>query len=185
MQKRAFIIHGWNGRPNEAWKGWLKRELEKKGFEVFAPAMPNPANPKMREWVAHIAKIAGTVDENCFFIGHSLGCVAILRYIESLKGKQKAGCAVLVAGFSDDLGIKELHDFFTKPIDWRKIKSNCKKFVAIHSDNDPYVALKYGNIFREKLGAELIVEHNAQHFTESAKLDSALESILGTSGKAR
>lgn len=183
MVKRAFLIHGWNGRPNEAWKGWLKKELEKNGFEVSAPAMPSPANPKMKEWVMRIAKLVGKADENCCLIGHSLGCVAILRYLETLD-KQKAGCAVLVAGFSYDLGIRELHDFFTKPVDWKKIKSNCRKFVAIHSDNDPYVALKQGNIFKEKLGAELIVEHNILHFSESAKLQSALDSVLETSGKA-
>src|SRR3989338_1489601 len=182
MQERAFIIHGWNGRTNEAWKGWLREELEKNGFEVFAPAMPNHANPRMKEWVVHIAKLVGTADENCCFIGNSLGCIAILRYLETLNG-QKAGCAVLVAGFSDDLGIKELHDFFTKPIDWKKIKSNCRKFIAIHSDNDPYIALRYGDIFREKLDAKVIVEHNMLHFSESAKLQSALESILETSGK--
>ena len=28
--KRAFIIHGWGGHPEERWYPWAKNELEKK-----------------------------------------------------------------------------------------------------------------------------------------------------------
>ncbi|MBI2529833.1 MAG: alpha/beta hydrolase, partial [Candidatus Diapherotrites archaeon] len=140
MVKRAFLIHGFRGRPNRGWRPWLKKELGKLGFSVSVPAMPDANNPKMNAWVKHLADVVGTPDKDCYFIGHSLGCITILRYLESLGKNKKVGGAVLVAGFSDDLGIKELHDFFTRPVDWKKIKSNCRKFVAIHSDNDPYVA---------------------------------------------
>jgi len=36
MAKRAFLIHGWAGSPDEGWRPWLKTELEKRGFRVFA-----------------------------------------------------------------------------------------------------------------------------------------------------
>jgi esterase/lipase len=35
--KKVFIIHGWDGYPEEGWFPWLKKELEKKGFSVFVP----------------------------------------------------------------------------------------------------------------------------------------------------
>lgn len=69
------------------------------------------------------------------------------------------------AGFTDDLGYKELSNFFETPINFEKIKTKAKKIVAIHSDNDPYVDLKYGNIFKEKLGAEVVVLNNKGHFS--------------------
>ena len=28
--KRVFIIHGWEGHPENAWFPWLKKELEQK-----------------------------------------------------------------------------------------------------------------------------------------------------------
>ncbi len=40
MAKRAFIIHGWGGKPDEHWLPWLAGELEKNGFDVIVPAIP-------------------------------------------------------------------------------------------------------------------------------------------------
>lgn len=164
MGKRAFLIHGWEGRPSIGWIPWLKNELEKRGFVVFAPAMPDTNHPKMDAWVNHLAKIVGTPDEDCYFVGHSLGCITILRYLEKLKEAGKIGGAILVAGFSDDLGIQELKNFFTKPIEWKKIRSNCKNFAAVHSDNDKWVPLKHGETFRKMLRTEVVVQHGMKHY---------------------
>jgi len=35
MSKRVFLIHGWEGSPEEGWRPWLKKELEKRGFKVI------------------------------------------------------------------------------------------------------------------------------------------------------
>ena len=183
--KRAFLIHGWEGHPEEGWRPWLRSELEKRGFTVSVPAMPDTENPKMDAWVNHLSKTVGAPDRDCYLIGHSLGCIAILRYLETLKEGQSVGGAVLVAGFSDNLGFKELGTFFTEPIDWDRIKPRCGRFVAIHSDNDPYVPLKHGGIFREKLGADVILEHDMKHFSGDegiTGLPIALESVLKISG---
>lgn len=179
MVKRVFIIHGWEGSPKTGWKPWLKTKLEKLGFKVFAPQMPNASHPKMKEWINHLTKIVGLPDKDCYFIGHSLGCITILRYLESLKECQIGG-AVLVAGFTSNLGYEELESFFTKPVDWASMKAHCKKFVAIHSDNDPYVSLHYGDFFKENLEAEVIVQHNMKHFSEGGvnELPITLESII-------
>jgi predicted alpha/beta hydrolase family esterase len=40
--------------------------------------------------------------------------------------------------------------------------------VIINSDNDPYMSIEEGNILHEKLGGELIVEHNAGHINTAA-----------------
>lgn len=181
MTKRVFLIHGWEGRPEGGWRPWLREGLEKKGFTVIVPAMPDTMHPKMDAWVSHLVKVVGTPDKGCYLVGHSLGCITILRYLETLKEGQEVGGCVLVAGFSDNLGYEELNTFFTKPIDWNKIKSHCKKFVAIHSDNDPYVPVKHGDIFKRYLNAEVIIQHEMKHFSGEngvTKLQIALDSIL-------
>jgi hypothetical protein len=181
MPKRIFLIHGWEGYPEEGWRPWLKGKLEEEGFSVFVPAMPDTNHPKMDDWIRHLTKIVGTPDKDCYFLGHSLGCITILRYLETLKEGQKTGGVVLVAGFTSNLGYEELESFFTKPIDWEKIKSHCEKFVAIHSDNDPYVSLHYRDFFKGKLNAEVIVEHNMGHFSGDdgiTELPVALNAVL-------
>ena len=62
MKKRAYLIHGYEGRPEHGWRPWLKTELEKHGFEVTVPAMPNPDYHVMDEWVGHISKVVGKCD---------------------------------------------------------------------------------------------------------------------------
>lgn len=48
--------------------------------------------------------------------------------------------------------------------------------MAIHSDNDPHVPLKDGDIFKEKLGAKLIIKQKMSHFSgEVDKKDSCTQ----------
>jgi predicted alpha/beta hydrolase family esterase len=163
MLKRVFIIHGWEGTPDSNWFPWLKRELGEYGFEVAVPQMPNANFPKMEEWMAYLRKIVGKPDENTFFVGHSLGTIAILRYFESLSEREKVGGAILVAAFSESIGIEVLENFFATPLDYEKIKKVTGKIVVINSDNDPYVPLAQGEALRDELGAKLIIVPNGQH----------------------
>lgn len=95
MSKRVFIIHGGTGKPNQHWMPWLAKELAQSGFEVFQPEMPDTDEPKMADWVSYLKEQVGTADEVTFFVGHSIGCLAMLRYLE--KYHEKIGGAVLVA----------------------------------------------------------------------------------------
>ncbi|NIM46604.1 MAG: hypothetical protein GTN40_00380 [Candidatus Aenigmarchaeota archaeon] len=163
--KKVIIIHCWEGYPDYCWYQWAKKELEKKGYEVLVPKMPETDLPKFKKWLSKLKGMVGKPSKDVYLIGHSLGCITILRYLESLGANERIGGAVLVAGFTDSLGYKEIRSFFKSPIDFKKIRLHCSKFIAIHSDNDPYVSLKYGDIFKEKLGAKLIVKHNKGHFS--------------------
>jgi len=163
--KRVIIIHCWEGYPNYCWYPKIKKDLEEKGFTVSVPEMPRTDLPKFSAWLQKLKETIGNPDEDLFLVGHSLGCITILKYLESLENDKKIGGAVLVAGFTDNLGFKEIANFFEEPVNLEKIKNRCKKFVAIHSDNDPYVSLKYGDEFKNKLNAELIIKHNMGHFS--------------------
>lgn len=183
--KRAFLIHGWEGYPEEGWRPWLKKELGKRNFQVIVPAMPNTENPTYDLWVPALIKLVGQPTENDYFVGHSLGCITILRFLEKLKDGENVGGAVLVAGFGHDLeydGYKgELSSFFQTPVNWENIKKHCHKFIAIHSDNDPYVPLEHSVLFKEKLDAQSVIEHNMKHFSGDDgvdRLQSALDAVL-------
>lgn len=176
MKKRVFIIHGWEGNPSLHWIPWLKMELEKKGYEAVTPQMPNTMTPDFNSWVGYLHKIITDPNENTVLVGHSLGCITILRYIESLKKEIKVGGAVFVAGFGINLsyyGYKnELSSFFKTPVMWNNIKKHCEKFVAINSKDDPYVGIKNSDLFKQKLNARTIVHEKRGHY--NAK-DSVIE----------
>jgi uncharacterized protein len=162
----AFIIHGTFGHPGENWFPWLKEELEKLGYNVHVPTFPTPENQSLESWREVFSEYK--VSNDTILIGHSLGPAFILDILE----KHKARAAFFVAGFTGLLDIKEV-DSINKTIvdrnfDWETIKSNCKKFFVINSDNDPYVPIKKAKELASNLGTEPILVRDAGHFNEKA-----------------
>lgn len=189
MKRRAFIIHGWDGSPQDDWFPWLKGVLEKKGWEVQVPTMPETNRPEIKAWVEYLTQSVSQPDKNTFLIGHSIGCQAILRYIERLSPNQQIGGVIFVAGWFNLVGLEEAEKPIAKPwlempIDFDRVKQHTKKVVAIFSDNDPVVPLSDQKIFADKLNARIIVEHAMGHFNAAdgvTKLPAclkAMESIL-------
>ncbi len=174
--KRVIIVHCWDGYPDYCWYPYVKKELELQGFQVHVPAFPDTDTPDLSKWLPILKEVIGIPDQDTYLVGHSVGCITILRYLESLHHGEKIGGAVLVAGYTDNLGFKELDNFFTTDIPFERIKERANHFVLIHSDNDPYVPLHHGDFLKEHLGAELIVKHNAGHFSGPIdKEDSCVE----------
>lgn len=181
MKKRVMVVHGFQGTPNTHWKPWLKNELQIRGFDVSMPQMPNPAFPVLSEWIETLKKEVGEVSEDIYFVGHSLGCITIVRYLASLEEGQKVGGAVLVAGFYSDVGLPEIALFSTDKYEVERAKEHCKKFVSILSDNDTSVPLSKGKELNEALNGELIIESGKGHFCAEdgvTELQSVLDAIL-------
>jgi hypothetical protein len=168
-KNRVILIHGWEGSPERNWFPWLKAELEKSGYDVLSPLMPNADHPKLTEWLEFLKQAIGEADECVYFVGHSLGVMTILRYLEDLVEGKKAGGAVLVAGFSETVGYEELESFFERPLNYEKVRRSAVRFAAVNSDNDPYVPQKFGEILRDKLGADLTIIENGGHLNTDAK----------------
>lgn len=171
MRKRIFIIHRWDGSPSKDWLPWVKAEMEKKGFEVIVPEMPNAEEPKIEEWVPFLAKLVNDVDENTFFIGHSIGCQTIMRYLESSYPK-KVGGIIFVAPWFNLINLEDeeskaiARPWLETSIDLEKVRSATDNITVFMSDNDPFVPLSDKEIFQEKLGAKVIVEKNKGHFNQ-------------------
>jgi predicted alpha/beta hydrolase family esterase len=60
-----------------------------------------------------------------------------------------------------------IENFTSKQLDYGKIRKACKKFVAIHSDDDPYVELHHANNFEKKLDAKIIIKEKHKHFSSA------------------
>ncbi len=179
--KRAFIIHGWNSAPLDGWKPWLNNELNTRGYTVRTPHLPNTRHPDRYRWVEELTKVIGTPDAACDLIGHSLGCTAILRYVESLAPGQRVGKLVLVAGFAEDLGIEDVANFVDEPFDFEKIKAAARNIISIRSDADPYISQQQFDRLEKALGAKKVLVKGGKHFSSSEgcyQLSEALEAII-------
>ena len=171
--KNIFIIHRWGGKPNSDWYAWLKNELEVKGYNVSIPEMPNTEVPDIKEWVSKLNAICPTSNKDTIFIGHSIGCQAILRYLSQTSDDIKVDQLVLVAPWTklkpiikEEDGAEEIaKPWVETPIEWGKIKAKVNKSVAIFSIDDYYVYSEEANIFEEKLGSKILILQNRGHFT--------------------
>ncbi len=167
--KRVFIVHRWSGEPETDWYPWVKTQLEERGYEVTAPSMRGQDEPEIGAWVGHLADVVGEVDSDTYFIGHSIGCQTIMRFLESQD--QVVGGAVFVAGWFklENLEDKETEavakPWMETPIDLKKLKKVLPTSTLIISDNDPYGAFELNKKKFGQLGSKIITLSDAGHIT--------------------
>lgn len=151
---RAIIFHGTGGSPDSYWLPYIKQNLEQRGYEVIVPTLPNADRPILKDSLETALQLP--YDEKTILIGHSSGAALILSVLENIEVEIKQ--AILVAGFFEPLNPPESEPIVQETYDWEKIKSHCRKFVFINSDNDPWGCTdKVGKALQEKLGGELVV----------------------------
>lgn len=167
---RVFLIHGWGGSPQGDWLPWAAKQLVEKGYEVIAPQMPDTDTPVIEVWVNYLSTLVGSIRETDIFIGHSIGCQTILRYLAKAEGK--ADKVILVApwftltNLENDEAWKIADPWFTTPMGFDQIKNKACKFIAIFSDNDPWVPYQENHqLFAERLDPEIITLHKQGHIT--------------------
>lgn len=174
--KKVYIIHGWGGNPNETVLVWLDEQLSKRGFEVIRPSMPNPTEPAIDEWVSNLKNLVVAPNEDSYFIGHSIGCQAIMRYFETLPENTKVGGALFLAGWFFLEGLEDEGEevvaigkpWIETPIDFEKIKAICQNIVVFLSSDEPYGFVEENKkLFVEKLDAKVTILENKGHISES------------------
>lgn len=167
---RIFLIHGWSGSPHKDWLPWAAKELEENGYEVIAPQMPDTDVPVIETWVNSLSTSVGSIRESDIFVGHSIGCQTILRYLSITQGR--ADKAILVApwftlsNLDNDEMWRIADPWLKTPMNFAQIKPKANQFITIFSDNDPWVPYRENvELFREKLNPEIITLSGKGHMT--------------------
>jgi len=158
--KNAIILMGAGETPESFWLPYVKTELEKRGYEVWLPQLPEM--PTLKETLPLILQ-NGKFTKDTIIITHSAGGSLALAVLENISVKIKQ--AILVAGFSTPLpGDVGGNAALQKEYNWKKIKKSVGDIVFIHSDNDPWKCDdKQGMAMWEKLGGTLILKSGEGH----------------------
>ena len=188
---RVFIVHGWGDTPSTNWYQWLKENLEDHGHEAFIPEMPKTDEPEMDAWISKLNSSVGKADAQTYFVGHSIGCQTIMRYVSKLPSKSKIGGMVFVAGW---INLENLEDedveriarpWLTTPIAFDKIREKTKNIKVFISDDDPYGCQESNTrVFEEKLGADVEMETDKGHFLSSNRVTEVPEVLAAINGFA-
>lgn len=169
--KRAFLIHGWGGRPDHGFFPWLGVELERRGYAVSIPEMPGSDTPVLERWVPFVEELVGTPDNDTLVVGHSMGGQAALRFLERLPDGLRVGKVILVAPVIDAImGMSASEEAVARPwldrrFDWEKIGRSVDAIVGIFSDDDRWIPIESEALVRVLGGGTTTVLSARGHFS--------------------
>ena len=172
IMNKIYIVHCWDGTKDDGWYPWLDKKISNDENKVFRFNMPDTTNPKIDSWISELDKQVEQLDEHTYFVGHSIGCQTILRYLENKKNKQIGGILfvapwldLLPEAVSDEESYKTAQPWLNSPIDFEKIRNLTDNITCIFSDNDYFVSLEQEKKFRELLNAKTIIVNSKGHIS--------------------
>ena len=164
VRKRVYVVHGYNASPTSHWFPWMKERLSDRGVAVDILKMPNSSAPDLEEWTEHLSRSC-ELNEDSFFIAHSLGTITLLRYLEQSEAKERIGGFLLVSGFSRPLPELSLLDDFTRdPLDYDSIVKIATHRMVLASEDDPIVPFTYSKELADRIQAEFYQVEKCGHF---------------------
>lgn len=169
---KIYIVHCWDGTKNDGWYPWLDKRISNTNNEVIRFNMPDTANPKIEEWVSELNNQVSSLDEHTYFVGHSIGCQTIMRYLEK-QNVRKIGGILFVAPWldllpeavSDEESYNIAQPWLNTPIDFEKIKNFTDNITCIFSDSDYFVSLEQEKKFKELLNAKTLIVKDKGHIS--------------------
>ncbi|WP_231928198.1 RBBP9/YdeN family alpha/beta hydrolase [Devriesea agamarum] len=177
----AVIFHGYSATPDDHWFGWLAGQLEADGIHTLVPALPNPSDPDPTQWADSVREVLGEPDDRTIVVAHSLGCLAVMRYLSALPGVWRLGTLVLVAGFTDRLpALPELDAFIGDGCDVSGLAKHIGHLAVIRSDDDPLVPPALTDHVARQFGTSARIVPGAGHFLAAdgiTKLPSVRDAI--------
>jgi predicted alpha/beta hydrolase family esterase len=184
--KRAVILHGTHGAPDQNWFPWLKSKLEAEGYEVWVPLLPDNDKPNRNTYGDYLFGEGWDFADN-IVVGHSSGAVEVLNLLMDER-MPRVKLAVMVGAWQG--GMPEGYDDTTTfanlfpPDGWdfEAIKSKADHLAFMHGSDDPYCPLEQAEYLAKQLDAPLTVVPNGHHlgaqYTELPELWNILESEL-------
>jgi uncharacterized protein len=165
--KNANLFHGTGCNSNSYWFPYVKRELEKKSYNVWVPDLPDTDFPDLTKWLPVALK--GIYTPETVIVGHSAGGPLLLGILEHIP--VRINKAILVAGYARSKGDKKEPEKILQNIyDWKRIKKNVRDIIFINSDNDPWGCNDIeGRYMFDRLGGMLIIRHDGHMGSDTFK----------------
>ncbi|WP_444915562.1 RBBP9/YdeN family alpha/beta hydrolase [Microbulbifer sp. TRSA007] len=183
------VVHGYMSSPDDHWFPWLKNELQDRGISTKVLSLPNPSFPNPEEWQEALSVKLGEIDSNSIVVAHSLGCIATLNYLNSLKKEKQIAGLILVSGFVSDIpNLPQLGDFTQTNLDFSKLRLMVDKIIVLGSPQDSIVPFYLTEELANKLQTTIVSIPNSGHFLASdgykrfPQVLTAIDEVLGARG---
>ena len=162
--RQIFVLHGYSASIDDHWFLDLKHQIEDEHTTVTLIPFPDSENPDVDAWQKVLDQQIPKVDENTYFVAHSLGVITLLHFLQR-HDYQNIGGMILVSGFSGLISDSSvLNSYITKSkVDTDYFKGIKKKLVYL-SDNDDLVPPKLTIELAKEIDAPYITIPNGGHF---------------------
>ncbi|MFW6742802.1 RBBP9/YdeN family alpha/beta hydrolase [Acinetobacter pittii] len=181
---QIFVLHGYSASIDDHWFLDLKHQIEDEHTTVTLIPFPDSEHPDVDAWQKVLDQQIPKVDENTYFVAHSLGVITLLHFLQK-HDYQNIGGMILVSGFSGPISdFSPLDAYITKSkVDTNYFKDIKKKLVYL-SDNDDLVPPKLTIELAKEIDAPYITVPNGGHFlgregyTKFPQLADSLKEML-------
>ncbi|HBK35066.1 hypothetical protein A2239_03130 [Candidatus Uhrbacteria bacterium RIFOXYA2_FULL_40_9] len=175
---RVILVHGFNASPQMNFHPRLADQLRAKGFEVIAPTLPLQAGEEfdLHKAIEKMKEQVGYLKGDDILLGHSLGSLIILQYLEAIEMTETPRAVILVAP-PWSVSRPELRQLFIADLDADVLMWKAREFIVIHSKDDKLVPIAHGRRLAEALRARFIETATDGHYME-ADYSVLLETIL-------
>ncbi len=185
MSKRAALLHGTDGAPDQNWFPWLKSKLETEGYEVWAPELPDSHSPNCETYGEFL--FGSDFDfADSLVVGHSSGAVEVLNMLMDERCP-RVKLAVCVGawehGVPPGMDAAQFVGLFPPDgFDFTTMKQRADAIEFLHGSDDPYCPLDQAEHLAGELDAPLTIVPNGHHlgakYTELPELWRIVEKYV-------
>lgn len=162
---RIILIHGFNANPTMNFHPWLADSLRSEGFQVITPELPLSSKDEfdLPAVIEIMKQQVGYLKNDDIILGHSLGALVVLQYLEAVEMTETPRAVILVAA-PWNVSRPELRRLFVDDLDADVLMWKSREFIVIHSKDDKLVPVEHGIKLAQQLRARLIETSTDDHY---------------------
>ena len=172
MKGNYFILHGSFGSPFVNWLPWLRKELRKRGKEVYTPDFPTGVGFQNYDNWNKLLKVyldAGLITEGTTIFAHSIAPVFISKFL--IEHQVHVKRLVFVCGFNNYISTDNDYDSVNRGMyldNLAELKQYCNEVICIYSDNDPHVSFDLEKAFADAIATKQEVIKGGGHLNSES-----------------
>lgn len=167
-EQLIYMFHGYTSFAHDHWFPWLEKQVEDQLDIPFKKLnFPDSNHPNEAAWDLYCDQAIDARD-GITLVGHSLGCIQVLHYLEQHNIKHVN--VLLVSGFDEPIWtLPELDAFTQHPVDYTDILPKIAHVTVISAINDNSVPYPYTLTMARHLHSKFVLMPSGHHFTDEGK----------------
>jgi uncharacterized protein len=170
LMSTIVVSHAYGNSEQSVWYPFLRDQMQPLGHSVDIPNLPDSQTPRPGPWRTALAgRALATPAAETVLVGHSIGAVNVLRFLERHDPDRDGVFAgvLLVGAMAHEVGYDALVEFFAEPFDWARIRRSARHFHVLNAADDSVLIpdpFEHSAVFVTEIGATATILPEGKHF---------------------